>query len=110
MRHLERAQVGAENFVASQYAAVRGYARIGVIADPTSLLPATAEHLVDRMHVDRHLVNISWSMLQYPGELFAKTLNFQKDFVKIYLGPTENKNYTSIFYLQSFTIEELTTI
>ena len=54
-----RTHVGAEAFVGSGYAAVRGFTRVGVIADPTSLLPANAEHLVDRMHADRSLVNLS---------------------------------------------------
>ena len=54
-----RVTLGAEAFVASGYAAVRGFSSVGVIADPTSLLPLTAEHLVDRMHRDRAAVNIS---------------------------------------------------
>ena len=54
-----RTMVGAEQLVSSGYAALRGYTRVGVIANPTSLLPATAEHIVDRMAADRALVNIS---------------------------------------------------
>lgn len=54
-----RTLVGADAFVASGYAAVRGRSRVGVIADPTSVLPGTMQHLVDRMHSDGHLVNVS---------------------------------------------------
>jgi uncharacterized protein YbbC (DUF1343 family) len=54
-----RAIVGAEALVDSGYAALRGYARVGVIANPTSVLPTTAEHIIDRMVADRRLVNIS---------------------------------------------------
>ena len=51
--------VGAEVLVANGYAAllptgpaVRRPSRVAIVADPTSVLPSTAEHLVDRMWRD----------------------------------------------------------
>ena len=49
---MARTLVGADVLVDTSYAALSGLSRVGVIANPTSLLPATAEHLVDRMASD----------------------------------------------------------
>ena len=48
--------VGASNFVSSGYSAL-GKGRVGVIANPTSVLPDTLEHIVDRMHSDGIMSN-----------------------------------------------------
>lgn len=45
-------QVGAEVLVSSQYEALVGLKRVGIIANPTSILPKSMEHIVDRMHRD----------------------------------------------------------
>ena len=45
-------RVGAEVLVSSGYGALQGMGNIGVIANPTSVLPRTMEHIVDRMHTD----------------------------------------------------------
>ena len=45
-------QVGAEVLVASKYAALAGVQRLGIVANPTSILPQTLQHIVDRMHAD----------------------------------------------------------
>ena len=47
-------RVGADVLVASGYKAVSGIRRLGIVANPTSVLPATLEHIVDRMHADGH--------------------------------------------------------
>ena len=53
-----RVTVGAEAFVEANYTQLlpgqgkKRIARVAVVADPTSVLPGTAEHLVDRMHRD----------------------------------------------------------
>ena len=49
----EKVSVGAEVLVSSQYDALRGIENIGIIANPTSVLPHTMEHLVDRMYQDQ---------------------------------------------------------
>ena len=45
----ERVVVGAELLVASKYAILKKYTKIGIIADPTTVLPLTLTHLIDQM-------------------------------------------------------------
>merc|ERR1712166_172653 len=45
----ERVVVGAESLVASNYAILKKYTKIGIIADPTTVLPLTLTHLIDQM-------------------------------------------------------------
>ena len=45
----ERVVVGAESLVASKYAILKKYTKIGIIADPTTVLPLTLTHLIDQM-------------------------------------------------------------
>ena len=51
--------VGAETLVASRYDCLRGKHSVGIIANPTSLLPGTMEHIVDVMSREKEFVNIS---------------------------------------------------
>ena len=51
--------VGVEKLVESRYDCLRGKSSVGIIANPTSVLPATMEHIVDVMARDKELVNIS---------------------------------------------------
>ena len=44
-----RVVVGAESLVASKYAILKKYTKIGIIADPTTVLPLTLTHLIDQM-------------------------------------------------------------
>ena len=48
----EKIRVGAEVLLSTKYEAFLGVKKLGVIANPTSILPSTMEHIVDRMHKD----------------------------------------------------------
>ena len=44
--------LGVENFVNNKYNELSNSKRVGIIANPTSLLPKTLNHIVDVMHDD----------------------------------------------------------
>ena len=49
MKKKGRVVVGAESLVASKYAILKKYTKIGIIADPTTVLPLTLTHLIDQI-------------------------------------------------------------
>ena len=48
----EKIRVGADVLLLTKYEAFVGIKKLGVIANPTSVLPSSMEHIVDRMHED----------------------------------------------------------
>ena len=48
----EKIRVGAEVLLLTKYEAFVGIKKLGVIANPTSVLPSSMEHIVDKMHED----------------------------------------------------------
>ena len=80
--------LGVENFVNNKYNELSNSKTVGIIANPTSLLPKTLNHIVDVMHDD---------MLQ--GNLKVEEL--------IVFGPEQNKNTDFVVQLRLVMVEKV---